>query len=333
MYQTFFKSVSLSLAALFFCSTNVFCMEQDPLPSWNEGAVKSAIIRFVEEATEEKGANYIAPAARIATFDQDGTLWVEKPLYPQWYFTVERLGDLASSPFSKFTKFVKNILNKIRMTPDVSKQELTHLLAVIDEDTSIEGFHDVVGKWLANSSHPDFKRPFTSLIYQPMLEALKLFQNNGFKTYIVSGGGQEFIRAYAEDFYQIPPEWVIGSAVKVKYENSDGKIDLKRTPSILYVNEKEGKPEAINLIIGRKPVVAFGNSDGDRQMLEQTWANKGLAVLIHHDDQFREYAYDSDSFIGKLTEEFMEEAKERNYQVVSMKEDWHLLFPWQLALP
>jgi len=166
-----------------------------------------------------------------------------------------------------------------------------------------------------------------------MLEVIQFFQQNGFKTYIVSGGGQEFIRAYAEDSYQIPPDCIIGTAIKVKYENDDGEIKLLRTPNILFVNEKEGKAEAINLIIGRKPVAAFGNSDGDRQMLEYTWSNKGLAVLIHHDDTFREYAYDNYSKVGKLTNEFMEEAQERNYQIVSMRKDWNTLFAWQKTLP
>lgn len=305
------------------------CHAEDPLPSWNEGSVKTSIINFVSNATDKEGPDYIVPAARIATFDQDGTLWVEKPFYPQWYFTVDRLTEIAISPFSKLKKIVKGVLDKIKGTPEVSKQELTNVLGAMDVDISIETHHLIVKHWLENKKHPDFDRPFTSLIYQPMLEVLQFFQKNEFKTYIVSGGGQEFIRAYAEDFYQIPPEWIIGSAVKAKYENDDGEIKLLRTPVVLFVNEKEGKPESINLIIGRKPVAAFGNSDGDRQMLEQTWDNKGLAVLIHHDDMFREYAYDHYSRIGKLSNKFMDEAKEREYQIVSMKNDWNLMFPWQ----
>lgn len=301
----------------------------DPLPSWNEGPTKNAILQFVQTTTDKNSTHFVAPKERIATFDQDGTLWVEQPQYPQWYFTIDHLKSLATTPFSKFNKLLKALFKKVEILGQVPKQELTAILGLIDTGISVDSFRQSVNTWLNTAEHPDFHKPFTSLIYQPMLELIELLQANEFKTYIVSGGGQEFIRVYAEEVYQIPPEQIIGSAIQVKYENEDGRIVFKRTPDILFVNDKEGKAESIHLMIGRHPIAAFGNSDGDRQMLELTWANKGFALLVHHDDEKREYAYDKDSSVGKLTDAFMQEAKERSYTIVSIKNDWKILFPWQ----
>ena len=199
-------------------------------------------------------------------------------------------------------------------------------LGLIDSDLSIDNFHYLVNNWLAEYQHPELHKPFISLVYKPMLEVINYFQANKFQTYIVSGGGQEFIRSYAEEVYKITPNRVIGTALELKYKLKDNVVVLQRQPNLLFLNEKENKVKSINLFIGKSPVAAFGNSDGDRQMLECCWANGGLPVLIHHDDANREYAYDKDSRVGKLSKETWNEAVERSYQLVSMKNDWLTIF-------
>jgi phosphoglycolate phosphatase-like HAD superfamily hydrolase len=298
-------------AILFTFTVNA---EIDPLPSWNEGAAKNRILQFIKGTTEKGGPHYIKPEERIATFDQDGTLWVEQPLYTQLFFALENLK--------------KRTVEKPEY---LTEEAIEKIVAETHSGMSIHAFHEKVQKWLEKAVHPRFKKPFTELVYQPMLEVLELFSANGFKNYIVSGGGQEFIRVYAEKTYNIPPERVLGSAGAVKYEFHDKHPLLEKLPKLLIHCNYGGKPETINLMIGRKPVAAFGNSNGDRQMLQWTQAGTGktLELLVHHDDDVREYAYGKDSKIGTFSESLMNEANHSDWLVVSMKNDWKVIFPWQ----
>lgn len=306
--------------------------ETDPLPSWNAGTAKNSIIQFLNEVTNAEGKNFVPTEERIATFDQDGTLWVEQPLYTQFFFAIDRLKNLAPQhPEWKDQHLLTLINGNPEAIQDLTAEGLETLVAETHAGMSIEAFHDTVRQWLRQTLHPRFKKRFTDLIYQPMLEVIQLFKSKGFKTYIVSGGGQEFIRVYAEVVYGIPPEQIIGTTSKVKYEYQNGQPVLLKLAKILFVDNGPGKPEAINLMIGRRPIAAFGNSDGDRQMLEWTQAAKGkhLELLVHHDDAEREYAYDADSKIGTFSVALMQEAKKQKWIIVSMKEDWKVIFPWQ----
>lgn len=304
----------------------------DPLPSWNEGEAKTAIIKYVKEVTKEGSENYIPPAERIATFDQDGTLWVEKPYAPEMYFAADRIKALAKDhPQWNDTEPFQSVL-KDNLEPFDNLKNLEDLVFASHAGMSVSEFHHIVEEWITTAKHPRYKRLYTELVYQPMLEVLQLFQKNGFKTYIVSGGGQEFIRVYAENTYQIPPEQIVGTAEAINFEYRDGQPILFRLPKLLYFDEGKGKPESIHLIIGRRPVAAFGNSNGDKQMLE--WAQAGktrnLELLVHHDDGEREYAYGAEAKLGTFSEALMEEAQKNGWIVVSMKNDWKVLFPWEL---
>ncbi len=304
----------------------------DPLPSWNAGPTKTAILRFVQNATDHNSKDYIPPDERIAAFDQDGTLWVEQPAYTQWYFTVDRLKALAPTQPSWWNQRIATLA---KSSPDdfskLSREDIEVVISKTHSGMSVEAFHQFVQEWLNKALHPRFKRPYTQLIYQPMLEVMQFLRNNGFKTYIVSGGGQEFVRSYASTVYGVPPEHIIGTADKVKYDYNHGQPILMKLPQLLYFDDKEGKPEGINLIIGRRPVITFGNSDGDRQMLEWTQGGKGasLELLVHHDDAQREYAYGPNSKIGTFSDALMTEAKKNDWIVISMKDDWNVIFPWQ----
>lgn len=323
------RSVISFLVFSFFTSLNLLAL--DPLPSWNEGSIKQEIIQFVQESVDENGPNYIRPEERIATFDQDGTLWVEQPLYTQFFFAIDTIKSLASMHLNWFEKEpFKSVLNgDLKAIRDFTVQEIEEIIAATHSGMSVEAYNERVKAWLAHAVHPRFKKPYTQLIYQPMLEVINYFKDNHFKVYIVSGGGQEFIRTYAETVYGIPPEQVIGTAGKVKYEYDNGHPQLIKLPLLLYLDDKAGKPEAINLIIGRRPVAAFGNSTGDQQMLEWTQGGKGpnFELLVHHDDPVREYAYDENSRIGTFSKALMEEANRQGWKVVSMKNDWKVIFP------
>jgi hypothetical protein len=308
--------------------------KSDPLPSWNEGPAKKAILDFVRTATGKDSPQYVPPEQRIATFDQDGTLWVEQPIYTQVTFALDRVKALAPKhPEWREKEPFKAILNGDREAiAKFTIQELEGIVAETHTGMTVDEFNAIVKDWLATAKHPKFKRPYTECIYQPMLEVMKHFRANGFKTYIVSGGGQEFIRVYAEAVYGVPPEQVIGSAGQTKYVvGPDGKSELMKLPKVLLIDDKGGKPESINLFIGRRPVAAFGNSDGDREMLEYTQdgGNGRLMMLVHHDDAKREYAYGPKSKIGTFSDELMAEAKKRNWTVISMMNDWKQVFPLQ----
>lgn len=307
-----------------------FGQMEDPLPSWNEGPAKASIIAFISDTTTTGSKDYIAVEDRIAVFDQDGTLWVEQPIYTQFVFAIDTIKSLAAKhPEWKTEEPFQTILDDdLEKIQNFSMQEIEKIIAISHTGMSVEQFNENVKAWLRTAVHPRFQKPYTALIYQPMLEVIHYFKAHGYKTYIVSGGGQEFIRAYSEEVYGIPVEQVVGSAGKVKYVNQEGKPDLIKLPEVLFIDDKSGKPEAINLFIGKRPVAAFGNSDGDRQMLEwsQSSPTKNLQLLIHHDDPVREYQYDDESRVGTFSKALMREAEDHGWFVVSMKNDWKIIF-------
>ncbi len=305
----------------------------DPLLSWNDGPAKKAILDFVQSSTDKASPQYVPPEQRITTFDQDGTLWVEQPLYTQVMFALDRVKAVAPKhPEWKQREPFKTILEgDLATLATLSIQDFELVVAETHSGMTLEEFHTTVKDWLATAKHPKFKRPYTECVYQPMLEVMKYLRTNGFKTYIVTGGGQEFVRVFAETVYGVPPEQVIGSAGQTKYEIRDGKSVLVKLPKVMLIDDKGGKPEGINLVVGRRPVAAFGNSDGDREMLEYTQSGgKGrLMMLVHHDDAEREFAYGAKSKIGTFSDELMTESKKRNWNVISMKNDWKRMFAFE----
>lgn len=320
------------LFLLSFCIHTAFCFgqAQDPLPSWNEGCVKRAIIQFVSDTTRPESKYCVNLEDRIVVFDQDGTLWVEQPLYTQLNFAFDQIKALASThPEWKnrepYQAIIDDNFEKIKKFP---VQDIEKIIAATHANMTVEEFKVCVEKWLENAVHPRFQKSYTKLIYKPMLEVIQYFKSHGYKAYIVSGGGQEFIRVYSEKVYGIPAEQIIGSTWRVKYEYQDGKPSLMMLPEVLFISDKTGKPEAINLIIGKKPVAAFGNSDGDRQMLEWSESSNGKSfqLLVHHDDPIREYQYDVDSKIGTFSLVLKEEALKKGWHIVSMKNDWKVIF-------
>jgi phosphoserine phosphatase len=318
--------------SLFFVAALMFATAHatDPLPSWNEGPVKQSIIQFVNSISDEHSRDYVPPAERIATIDNDGTLWVEQPLYTQLLFALDRINVLVQQhPDWKDQQPFKSILN--HQLDKLTVNDFEKILAVTHTGMSVEAFNELIKKWIATAQNPQFKRPYTDLIYQPMLEVMNYLRQNQFKVYIVSGGGQEFMRAFAGKTYGVPSEQIIGSAMKTKYENKNGKPTLIKLPTVFFIDDNAGKPEAINLFIGKKPIIAFGNSDGDQQMLEWTQSGKGkrLMLLVHHDDAKREYAYDTQSKIGTFSAALMQEAIQNHWQVISMKNDWKVIFPFE----
>jgi hypothetical protein len=295
-----------------------------PLPSWNDGAAKKAIVEFVKTTTEKGSPKFVAPEARIAVFDQDGTTWVEQPMYTQVVYCLERVPAVAEKkPFKTVLSGNREAMAKFTM-PD-----LYMILAATLSGMTVDEFSGEVKKWLATAKHPRFKRLYTELTYQPMLEVMKLFRANGYKTYFVTGGGQDFVRVYSEQVYGVPPEQVVGSAggTHFGYDKS-GKPILTKEPKLLLNDDSAGKPEGIHLMIGRRPVAAFGNSIGDKQMLEYTQAGNGarLMMLVHHDDAKREYAYGPKTRVGTFTDALMAEAKKKSWTVISMKNDWKTIF-------
>ena len=318
-------------AILFFSTTtNVFAKEV--LPSWNEGPTKQSIMTFVEQVTNPKSESYVKPEERIAVFDNDGTLWAEQPIYFQLAFVAARIKELAPShPEWKTQQPYKAVLENDKEALAASGYDgLMKLLMATHSGMTQSEFQEIVVQWLATAKHPRFDRPYTEVVYQPMLELLRYLRANGFKTYIVSGGGIEFMRPWTEKVYGIPPEQVVGSSIKTEFEIRDGEPVLVRKPEIDFIDDKEGKPVGINSHIGRRPIAAFGNSDGDLQMLQWTQAGDGpsLMVLVHHTDAKREWAYDKDSHIGRLDKALVE-ANKNGWTVVDMKEDWKVIFPFE----
>ncbi len=302
----------------------------DPLPSWNDGQARQAILDFVDRVTDPTSSDFVPEAERIAVFDNDGTLWAEQPLYFQLFFAIDRVRELAAEHPQWATQqpFQSVIENDLEALADGGKRGLLELVMATHTGMTTEEFEQIVTEWLATSKHPTSGRAFTEMVYQPMLELLDYLRANDFKTYIVSAGGIEFMRPWTEEVYGIPPEQVIGSSVKTEFEMRPGGSVLMRLPEIDFIDDKAEKPVGINSHIGRRPIAAFGNSDGDLQMLQYAAEGDGpgLAVLVHHDDAEREWAYDRDSKIGHL-DAALDEAEARGWTVVSMRNDWRTIFP------
>jgi len=313
--------------------------QTDPLPSWNEGPAKTAIVEFVQTTTTQGSPNFVPPAERIATFDQDGTLWVEHPMYTQVMYVLERVPALVKAkpelakkaPFSTVLEVLKGDRAAISK---LNEKDLIELLAATSTGMSVDTFQAEAKKWLAEAKDPRWKKPYTELTYLPMQEVLKYLRASGYRTYIVTGGGQDFVRVYSDATYGIPPEQVVGSAGGTTYGyGKDGKPFLTKEPKLLLNDNNAGKPEGIHLMIGRRPVAAFGNSTGDRQMLEYTKAGSGarLSMLVLHDDAKREYAYGPaqglpNTKVGTFTQQLYDEAKKQGWVVISMKDDWKKIF-------
>ena len=305
----------------------------DPLPSWNEGAAKSAIVAFVARVTREDGPDYVPPPERIAVFDNDGTLWSEQPMYVQLAFTLDRVQDLAPQhPEWRRTEPFKSVLDgDPKAALAGGEHALAELLAATHAGTTTEEFGAIVTRWILTAHHPRFGRPYVEVVYQPMLELLAYLRANGFKTFIVSGGGVEFMRPWSEDVYGVPPEQVVGSRAKLKYEDSEGAPRIERLAGVDFVDDNAGKPVGIQEQIGRRPIAAFGNSDGDFEMLEWTTSGPGprFGMIVHHSDPTREWAYDRGSAVGALSRA-LDEAPKRGWVVVDMKQDWKVVFPFEL---
>lgn len=302
------------------------------LSSWNDGATKDSIVRFVKAVTDKKSPDYVEPEKRIAVFDNDGTLWCEQPIYPQVVFIVAA----AKAYAEKHPEVKEDPLFKAAMEGDMATlakagtRGSQTLVNATHNGMPVEQFADIVSKWMSESKHPRYKKPYTSCVYKPMLEVLAYLKKNGFTNYIVSGGGCEFMRPWTEKVYDIPAERVIGSTCKLAFGYDDGKPVIKRTLEIDALCDAERKPLAIEKIIGRRPIAAFGNSNGDLQMLQWTTAGSGkrLGLIVHHTDAEREYAYDRDSKVGRL-DKALDEAIEKKWTVVDMKSDWKQIFSFQ----
>ena len=311
-------------------AVRVHALTNDPLPSWNDRQAKQNITDFVNTVTTENGPDFVPRAERIAVFDNDGTLWPEQPMYFQLAFALDRVKTLAPEhPEWKTTQPFKAALEgDLKTLFAGGEHALLELVMATHAGNTTEEFSQIVKDWLATAKHPETGRPYTDMVYQPMLELLAYLRANGFKTYIVSGGGIEFMRPWTEAVYGIPPEQVIGSSIKTEFELRDGTPVLVRLPEINFIDDKAGKPVGINQHIGRRPIAAFGNSDGDLQMLQWTCAGSGkrFCLYLHHTDAKREWAYDRESSIGRL-DKGLDEAKTKNWTILDMKNDWKVIYP------
>jgi hypothetical protein len=306
--------------------------QDDPLPSWNATPIKQAIVEFVGRVTKAGRPDFVAPAERIATFDNDGTLWVEQPMYVQLAFALDRVKALAPlHPEWARTEPYQSVLEgDTKALAKFGERDLVQLIMVTHAGMTTDEFSKIVTDWLATARDPRFKRPHTELVYQPMLELLSYLRANGFKTFIVSGGGVEFMRPWTGKVYGIPPEQVIGSSIKTKFQMRDGILTLFRLPEVNFIADKAGKPIGINEAIGYRPIAAFGNSDGDLEMLQWTTINGGVrfGAVVHHTDAEREYAYDRQSHFGRL-DVALDAAAANNWTVIDMKKDWKVIFPFE----
>lgn len=304
----------------------------DPLPSWNEGPTKKAIINFVEDVVNSDSPNFVEVSDRIATFDNDGNLWSEQPMYFQLFFAIDRVKQLAPDhPEWKSKQPFKAVLeDDIPSLLASGEHGLLELVMATHADLTTEEFAGIVKDWLSKSTHPRFNQPYNKLIYQPMLELLDYLRANDFKTFIVSGGGVEFMRAWVEEAYGIPTDQVVGSSIKTDFDYNDGKPVIRRLPQLDFIDDKECKPVGINKFIGKRPVFASGNSDGDLQMLQYTAGGKGrrFMLYLHHTDADREWAYDRDSHIGRL-DKGLDESEINGWTVIDMKQDWKVIYPFQ----
>jgi phosphoglycolate phosphatase-like HAD superfamily hydrolase len=323
----------IALLGLVLCGSGALlarAVASDPLPSWNDGPTKQSILDFVARVTKEGGPDYVAPKDRLATIDNDGTLWVEQPIYTQFAFAIDEVKAQATKhPEWKTTEPFKSILaGDLKGLAASGEKGMVEVMAATHSGMTTTDFDKTVKAWLETAKHPRFKVLYTDLIYQPMLELLDYLRANGFKTFIVSGGGVEFMRNFADKTYGIPPEQVIGSSGVTQYQMWDASPVLVKQPKVLFVDDGPGKPEGINHFIGRQPIFAFGNSDGDKEMLEWTAVCQHLCFmgLVHHTDAVREYVYDRNSDVGKL-DKALDEATAKGWTVVDMKNDWKTIFP------
>ena len=324
------------LAAALFSAlafTTSFAQATDPLPSWNDGASKKAIVTFVNKVTTKAGSSdFVQPAERIATFDNDGTLWAEQPMYFQLLFALDRVKVLAPQhpEWKTHEPFASLLKRDLKGVLAGGEKAMLEIMMATHAGMTTQEFEQIVKDWIATAKHPVTKRPYTEMVYQPMVELLTYLRENLFKTYIVSGGGIEFMRVFSEQVYGVPPEQVIGSSIKTKFEMIDGQPALLRLPEPNFIDDGPGKPVGINQSIGRRPIAAFGNSDGDLQMLQWTAAGSGarFCLFVHHTDAEREWAYDRTSSIGKL-DKGLDEAAQRGWTVVDMKKDWKRVFSFE----
>jgi len=321
--------VIASLLTLVVASAHAFAAS-DPLPSWNDGAAKKSIVTFVAKVTEKGSADFVAPDERIATFDNDGTLWAEQPMYFQLLFALDRVKVLAPQhpEWKDKEPFASLLKGDVKGALAGGEPAIGEIVMTTHAGMTTDEFDKIVTDWVATARHPVTKRRYTEMVYQPMLELLAYLRANGFKTFIVSGGGIDFMRPWTEKVYGIPPDQVVGSSGKLKWDTRDGKPVLVKLPEINFIDDKAGKPVGIQQHIGERPIAAFGNSDGDQQMLEWTTAGGGarFALIVHHDDAKREWAYDRTSHIGTLDKAW-DEAVAKGWTVVSMKDDWKTIYP------
>ena len=337
------KSLSLFLIIILFAScvqnknaetiNDVIVENADPLPSWNEGATKSAIIDYVNDITNSKSPNFIEIKDRIATFDNDGNLWSEQPAYFQLFFAMDRIKELAADhPEWKTQQPYKAVLeNNMQELAKQGEHGLIKLVVTTHTGTTAEEFYTIVKEWVAKAKHPTKNIGYRKLVYQPMLELLQYLRANNFKTYIVSGGGVDFMRAFVTEIYGIPEEQIIGSRFKTEYDYNNGNPIINRLPELEFNNDKAGKAINIQKIIGKKPVFSSGNSDGDLAMMQYTASNKlkSFMLYVHHTDSVREWAYDRNSHIGKL-DKGLDEANEKGWTIIDMQKDWKIIYPFEM---
>lgn len=306
---------------------------KDPLPSWNEGPTKDAIINYVDNVTTKGSTSFIPVNDRIATFDNDGNLWSEQPAYFQLFFAIDRIKELASEhPEWKTTQPYQAVLeNDMKTLMSFGEHGLLEIIMATHAGTTVEEFEQIVKNWLAVAKHPRFNKAYNELVYQPMLELLDYLRENDFKTFIVSGGGIAFMRPWVEEVYGIPKDQVVGSSIRTEFVMEDGVAKIKRLPAMDFVDDKAGKPVGINKFIGRKPVFTSGNSDGDLQMLQYGESNEyaSFQLYLHHTDADREWAYDREASVGRL-DKGLDEAREKGWTVIDMKKDWKVVYPFQL---
>ena len=320
----------VAIAALALLAPSAAMAQSDPLPSWNDTAPKAAIVAFVEKVTRQGSADYVPEPERIAVFDNDGTLWIEQPMYVQLAFALDRVKVAAPAhpEWATTQPFQAALQGDVKTLADAGEKGLMELIMQTHAGMTVDEFQKIVIDWIATARDPRFDKPYTELVYQPMLELLAYMRANGFQTYIVSGGGIEMMRPWTEKIYGIPPAQVVGSSIKTQFQIKDGAPTLFRLPEINFVDDKAGKPVGINQHIGRKPIAAFGNSDGDLEMLQWTTLAEGprFGLIVHHTDAEREYAYDRKSDFGRL-DKALDAAAINNWTVVDMKADWKQIFP------
>lgn len=331
---------TLLIGILFFtalgCTSTVSEMAEtgDPLPSWNQGATKDAIMAFVKDMTNEQSENFVPVVDRIAVFDNDGNLWSEQPAYFQLFFAIDEVKAMAPEhPEWQHTQPYQSVLeDDMETLATFGEHGLIELVMATHAGNSTEEFETLVAEWLATARHPRFDRPYTELVYQPMLELLDYLRANDFKVFIVSGGGIDFMRVWVEQVYGVPRDQVIGSSIKTEFVMEDGHGEIRRLAELDFIDDKEGKPVGINRFIGRRPVFCSGNSDGDLAMMQYTDSREGPSFMLylHHTDAEREWAYDRESHIGRL-DKGLEEAAEKGWTVIDMKKDWKVVYPFELG--